>query len=309
MAIEIFSGTYEGDGVDDRDITGVGFQGNWIVIIPDDTEYTFMKTSANTGASEATQYMAPNMADEATNRVQAFIADGFTLGDDVDTNQNGITYAYTIMKFDAADSMTTSYTGNGGDNYSITGVGFQPTCVITKGAGGRYGAFLTPEMGTNNSAWFSNFSANSADAIQQLEADGFELGAFAATNTNGELFWYEAFLDVADVFETGEYTGDGNDNRTVTVGFQPEFVMVNEDGLDIAMIRNDQMGIESKGVLNGGGWAGNIIQSLDANGFTVGNETYINQNGATYYWMAWKTPIVPPPVTAAIMTTNTKFWG
>lgn len=308
MSFQIATGTYTGDGNDNRSITGVGFQGNWIMIIPDDTEESTMRTSANGG--DATQIVGQNTIDFA-DAIQQFEADGFQLGTSAVVNQDTKNYYYTVIQMDSLDSKTGTYTGDGNDDRSIGSVGFQPTYVIIKGAGARYAAHLPIEAGTNNSLVFDNASA-AADQIQQLEADGFQLGSGALINTDTETYYYEAFLDVTNSFETGSYVGNApTDNRSISVGFQPEFVIVKGNEGRYARLRNDAItGDASKPTFDGAGLTTNAIQTFEADGFVIGTHDHVNANGETYYWMAWKSP--PGGVSAAVasgyMTTNTKFW-
>src|SRR3990172_3358263 len=89
---------------------------------------------------------------------------------------------------------------------------------------------------------------------------------------------------------TGTYTGDGNDNRGITgVGFQPEVVIVKGAGPGLGaatlVIRTDTMA----GDLSRHGAAAvaaNQIQSLDADGFTLGTAAEVNSSGNTFWWIA-----------------------
>ena len=98
--------------------------------------------------------------------------------------------------------------------------------------------------------------------------------------------------------ESGRYVGNGTDNRPIFVGFQPDVVIVDREDLtvpnpnDEAVIRTSTMiGDVSKDMDVGAGGnavGANRIQSLDANGFTVGTDNNVNQNTITYYWVAFK---------------------
>ena len=50
-------------------------------------------------------------------------------------NQNGVTYYWTAFLERPGQMKVGSYTGNGNDNRSLTGVGFQPGYVMVMGAG------------------------------------------------------------------------------------------------------------------------------------------------------------------------------
>ena len=57
-AFQSFTGTYTGNNTDDRNITGIGFQPDWVLIISDTAQQPVMWTSAN--GTDATQYIGPN---------------------------------------------------------------------------------------------------------------------------------------------------------------------------------------------------------------------------------------------------------
>ncbi len=97
---------------------------------------------------------------------------------------------------------------------------------------------------------------------------------------------------------SGTYTGNGVDDRSISVGFQPDVVVVDRwdpsnPAADYqAVIRTSTMvGDLSKdlddGITFGSPLAANRIQSLDTQGFTVGTANQVNQNGITYYWVAF----------------------
>ena len=89
---------------------------------------------------------------------------------------------------------------------------------------------------------------------------------------------------------TGAYDGDGSDARAITgLGFQPDFVLVKMDGAQAAIIRTGTMtGDAAKDVTSAAALVSNRIESLDADGFTVGSDNDVNRNNRTYYWVAMK---------------------
>ena len=87
---------------------------------------------------------------------------------------------------------------------------------------------------------------------------------------------------------SGSYTGDGADNRPIFVGFQPDVVIVDRDDPtppgtnNEAVIRTSTMtGDNSKNMDHATGMAlaANLVQSLDAQGFTIGTDINVNESG------------------------------
>jgi hypothetical protein len=100
--------------------------------------------------------------------------------------------------------------------------------------------------------------------------------------------------DLPPVAQTvsGSYVGNGVDNRSIAVPFQPDVVIVKSlSGTVIngAVIRSSTMpGEGTKGMTDGKALQTNQIQSFDAAGFIVGTDTNVNANGVTYHWVAFK---------------------
>jgi hypothetical protein len=117
------------------------------------------------------------------------------------------------------------------------------------------------------------------------------VAAFVATISNsGNSFQAAAIFPGAIKMASGTYLGNATDNRAITVGFQPDFVMVKDTGNSEGVARSSSMsGDLSKpmGLLTA--LQADNIQSLDANGFTVGTDNRVNRNNRTYHWVAFKT--------------------
>ena len=102
---------------------------------------------------------------------------------------------------------------------------------------------------------------------------------------------------------TGSYVGNGAAGRAITgLGFRPDVVIIKVDYSDAApnlsagVIRTSTMvGDLSKPMRGSQALLANLVQSLDANGFTVGNDERVNWGpglcggaNCTYYWVAFK---------------------
>jgi len=100
---------------------------------------------------------------------------------------------------------------------------------------------------------------------------------------------------------TGSYVGDGVAGpRIVGLGFRPNVVLVKVDytnatpSLGYAVLRSSTMtGDNTKPLIDPTALTANLIQSLDGDGFTLGNAENVNGLGTcggpcTYYWVAFK---------------------
>lgn len=201
---------------------------------------------------------------------------------------------------DATFSMQTGYyLGTGSDNLAITGVGFSPDFMMIKDdtAGGTDGvAFKTTSMSGEVSSVLSDADADTAtNAIQSLDSDGFTLGTDADVNTANVRYTWIAF-DGSDctssgTFCVGSYTGDGNTTKAITaVGFQPDLVVIKRSGATAGVWRSSTMSTNVANFFHAAAenTGGTYFTTLDATGFTVGNNAAVNTNANTYYYIAFK---------------------
>ena len=83
---------------------------------------------------------------------------------------------------------------------------------------------------------------------------------------------------------TGSYTGNGVADTTITVGFQPDFVMVNG-----TCFRTSSHATNNSSLLaNNSSNLTNEIKTFTSTGFTIGSSGNVNTNGTTYYYFACK---------------------
>lgn len=121
-------------------------------------------------------------------------------------------------------------------------------------------------------------------------AVGVTLSAFSdeAANSGNSLQAASSFgsgLRVA----TGSYTGNGADDRSLTVGFQPDVVIVKATNTQIGVMRTSTMsGDAAKPATGATALVADRIQSFGANGFTLGTNAQVNGGGTTYHWIAFK---------------------
>lgn len=185
-------GSYVGDGVQGRDISGVGFQPDGVIVIPwyAARNATFYSDVAVTNkASRFNGYYL------LTADILGVHADGFTVGNGSRVNYSGKTNYYVCYK-DESDSIKVGfYTGDGNDDRSISGVGFQPLWMFAKNTdAGDVAVHCSDEMLAGNSFFFTA-TAKTVDLIQALETDGFQVGTNNAVNELDKKIVYHAFAN------------------------------------------------------------------------------------------------------------------
>lgn len=90
---DVAVGTYTGDGTDNRDITGVGFQPDSVIIKSADYGAGVWKPASLAGDSAMTW-----MASAASNLIQSFSSDGFQVGSGQAVNANTYAIYYLALK-------------------------------------------------------------------------------------------------------------------------------------------------------------------------------------------------------------------
>lgn len=289
------TGYYVGDGVDNRAITGVGFQPE-LVLIKDDTgngvDGVIWKSSSMSGETSA--LWAEAQSDIASDAIQSLDSDGFTLGTNSDVN--GANIRLTWIAFTGSDCTSSgtfcvgNYTGDGTSSHAITTVGFQPNFVMVKRTGTAGGVFRTSSMSTNVGVNFApNNEVTDGTLFQTLDSTGFTVGSSASVNTSTLTYRFIAFKTTTNAFAVGTFTGTGS-SQSITVGFRPQYVMVknanattaSQAGFNLTETSGDYTGMVGD-TPNQTGW----ITSLDSNGFTVGTAAGANESGKTIYWYAF----------------------
>jgi len=274
------TGSYTGDGTDNRDITGVGFQPDIVIVRYDNNTAPVIRTSDM--PADRAKRLSANDALQA-NYIQSFLADGFQVGSDSNVNNSGRLYHWVAMKAGTNVQIGT-YTGNAADNRNITGAGFQPDWVMTM-ADNEQDVFR-PGPVAGDASFLINGGGASANKIQSILADGFQVGSHSDVNRNGRTYYWIAFDATANV-NVGTYTGNGVDNRNITgLGITPNFAWVKRSVSSEGVWRTDTVSGDRTLYWDAGGPTSNRIQSLLADGFQVGTHSQVNSNGSTYYYLA-----------------------
>lgn len=122
-------------------------------------------------------------------------------------------------------------------------------------------------------------------------AVGVTFAAFSATTATPTSTFSSAvdYNPPALRVATGSYTGDGVNNRAVSVGFQPDVVIVKAATNQIGVLRTSSMVGDLTKTLSGATAVGaGLIPSLTATGFTLGTNARTNGAGTAYTWTAFR---------------------
>lgn len=278
-------GTYVGDGLDDRIVTGVPFQPDVVVIKCGGSCSTAAVARTSTMVGDVTKELTVTGALQA-DRIQAIGTNGFTVGSHTTVNAAGVTFHWSAWSVTAGEVAVGSYSGNGGTR-SISSVGFQPALVAVMPSNTDYSTFRTQAMPTNSSYRFTDGSALS-NGLLSFDASGFQAGDAPEVNSSGTTYHYVAWKAVPGRMEVGSYVGNNLDNRLIPASFGPEWVLLRADFNEESVYKPLTTGASTDTTLSlrPAPATTNAIQQLQASGFEIGKALTVNRNGITHYWIA-----------------------
>jgi len=243
---------YTGNG-STQSITGVGFQPDWTWIKRRDGSAFHVVTDSVRGA---TKQIYPNDSQAEGTRaqgLQSFDSDGYTLGNEGDTNASSSTYVAwnwlasnttasnsngsitsTVSANTTAGFSIVSYTGTGSNATVGHGLGVAPKMIICKGRSFSTSAhWLTyHEAMGNTSAMKLNLTSAKETTVYYWNntsptSSTFSLGAGTEANSSSATFIAYCFAEKKGYSKFGSYTGNGNaDGTFVYTGFKPAFVII-----------------------------------------------------------------------------------
>src|SRR5262249_15646035 len=128
----------------------------------------------------------------ASNAIQALQADGVQIGSDPRVNASRTAYLYVAWKTGGASVRVGSYAANDADNRSIAGIGFRPGSLIPKATTNELGLHRPASLAADATLSFGA-AANVTNAIQRLDADGFQVGTAPSVNSPKATYFWIAF--------------------------------------------------------------------------------------------------------------------
>jgi len=290
-------GMFSGNGADNRNISTVAsFAISAMLIKCNGATYAPMKTSS----------IAGDGADDlgggggiATNKIQSLGTGTFQVGSSSTTNVSGTDNCfYVAWGADANNDLAVgTYVGDGtNDRNIVISPAFQPGAVIILGEMDDSNVWRLSAMAGDASLDFALGGAGTNE-IQAFNANGFQIGTDIQVNdgTGGTVDYYPLSVkDVANYATSGTYTATGSpsDGLEITVGFQPDMVIVKSDTADgVAIIRTSAMTGDFACPITNVACGANFIQSFTATGFTIGTSASVQSASVKYWWWAIRTPV------------------
>jgi len=271
-------GTYTGNGTS-KSITGLGFLPAIVIV----------KSATNAGDAVI---KTPDLGGNNSRRWATFVfittgitsldADGFSVGNHAAVNSNEVAYYWEAWKAQAGAVATGSYAGDDTDNRNITGVGFKPGLVHVFGASSQFHTRFS-SFAVDNSTRLGESIGMVTNAIQDFNGDGFQVGS--GPNTSGNTYYWVAIRSLPGRFVVGTFETDGQDGRAITgLGFSPIYVIAKSVATSYGCQRNAVITGDATQYFAALANATNLIESLDTDGFTVGNG--LNVPDTTIHYIA-----------------------
>ena len=316
---------YTGNG-GTQAISGIGFAPNWVWIKRRDGSAFHVVTDSVRGATKQI-YPNDNQAEGTRAQgLQSFDSDGYTLGNEGDTNASSSTYvgwnwkagtsftndasATGIGSIDSAGSVSTdagfsivSWTGTGSNGTISHRLGSVPKMIIIKDRSNtRNWQVYHVGYGNSGSGQLNLNAAFSGDGMFQSTdptSTVFSVGTSVNANASGANIIAYCFAEVKGYSKFGSYVGNGSatNGTFVYLGFRPAFVLwkrTQDSGYDwdIYDTARDTHNVAFKELLANGNGAESdgTTLSLDilSNGFKLRtNNNNGNASGKTYIYMAF----------------------
>ena len=266
-----------------------------------------------------------------TNMITSFNSDGFTIGSSVYFSQSPRPYTtWTFRKASGFFDVVT-YAGTGSAHSISHSLGSVPGMILYKAIDDSrewmvyhrsLGASQAVALNLDNAA-FSTSDFGSGPTSTQ-----FSVGSGAVNNTSGKN--YIAYLFAHDdqsfgtdsdesIIKCGSYTGSGSSPTTVTLGFEPQWVMIKRTtggGGDWVMYDNIRGCVDSNQgdqqlIANSTAAETNENRiNFEATGFRLENDAApTNHSGQTYVYMAIRRPFKPPTAGTEVFAIDNQGTG
>ena len=316
---------WTGNSTDNRSITGVGFQPDWVWIKERSATNSHSLFDAVRGANKQLQSNADaaqyDFSGDPNQELKSFTSDGFTLGTGGGVNNNSDTYVGWNWKAgttsvpsggsitpSAVSINTTSgfgiytYPGNSTSGATIAhGLGIAPQMLIIK----RYDGADNWVVGHESLGWsgtnYLNLNLTNAAAAQNMWNNDaptstlIRLGNYGHVNGSGDNFICYAFAPIKGYSKFGSYKGNGNSvGPMIFTGFKSAFIMLKKyDAASYwSMMDNKRPGINpiDETLKANATDAESDIGDFDflSNGFKIRATTgNVNSSGYNYIYMAF----------------------
>lgn len=283
--LRVATGTYEGDDSGGRQITGVGFRPDFVIVKGNLGKFGVGKSATmSAGLSKEMDGELPAQTD----MIVSLDDDGFTIGSCDAVNHANDDYYWIALKGDEGVMRTGYYIGDETDDRSILGLGFMPDQVFVMSEAEVDAVQRSSVMPDGWSFPLGN-DFEATNLIQRMLPGGFQIGSSPIVNGDGDRIHYVAWLATEEAVSVGSYWGEeGQDDRFIPVGFEPDYVFVKgTNEWSSAHKPRSLVGdwtLSFRDIVN----FSDAIQTFVPDGFEVGTHGRVNAPDEHYYWLAFR---------------------
>ena len=316
---------YTGDGTSNRNITGFGFQPDWLWQKTTNQTFNHYWFDSARGNSSVLKSNSTDAQDTSTTGFNGFISDGFNVsqvtGWEMNNSSLSVQYANWCWRAGGSassnsnGSITSSVSANTTSGFSIvsyTGTGSVAT--VGHGLGAAPKLIIVKTRSLSGEAWpVDSRAASGILYLNETSAEGsygdsspfpstaptttvFSIGTPNNTNGSGATYIAYCFAEVKGYSKIGSYTGNGNaDGTFVYTGFKPAWVMVREtsnvNSWRILDNKRDTFNVMTQSLYanlnNAEGSSGHNTDFI-SNGFKIrDSDTSMNRSSGSFIFMAF----------------------
>jgi len=311
---------YTGNDSTQNIVNGIDLSGKgglvWGKSRNDSDDHNFYDTARGVQYS-----LSSNLTEEQVSRsnsLTAFNNNGYTLGSNTSDNYSARTYTSWTFRKQAKFFDVVTYTGNGTNRTIAHNLGSVPGCIIVKDTSNtRAWAVYHVSLGNTkylilNGTDAEGTSASLWNSTTPTSTD-FSLGISSLVNASGAT--YVAYLFAHDaggfgltgtdnVISCGSWTDSGSGTQTITLGYEPQFLIYKRTDASSNWVMLDTM--RGWPVVNAAGSTANLYPNLSnaesggnyaGNGPTATGFTMPTLGGGTYIYIAIRRGPMKTPTT------------
>ena len=253
---------YTGNATD-TNITGVGFQPDWIWVKNRSNAYHHALVDSSRGATKVLKSSDSSAEGTFTEQITGFLADGFSVGDNSDSgnyvNINSHTYVAWNWKANGGTTTTNdasatgvgtidsviqanttsgfsivTYTGTGSNGTFAHGLSSAPEMILLKkrstsgnwtiGHFPAYGNTVYLKLNTTDSLITSSSIWNNTTPTSSVVS----IGTSSGVNTSSVTYIAYCFHAVEGYSKFGSYNAGGSGTEFIYTGFRPQWLLIKE---------------------------------------------------------------------------------
>jgi hypothetical protein len=329
---------YTGNGSTQTITNGIDLSGEggltWIKTRGTDTNYSNLLFDTVRGATKVITSNTTDAESTFSTGLTAFTSSGFSVGSGLTANKSGNTLASWTFRKQPKFFDIVTYTGTGSAQNIAHNLGSVPGAIFVKRTSDAedwlvYHRSTGNQAGTGLNETAATYTGVTAYWNSTTPTDSvFTVNTHPRVNTSGETYVAYLFAHDAGGFGTsgndnviscGSYTGDGTNGQSVSLGYEPQWLLIKRTDSSASWFLQDNMRPFSvtatewlqPNTANAESAGGVAYVSPTATGFTFtsGGSSAYNANGGTYIYIAIRRGPMKTPTTGTSVFAPVAYAG